>query len=317
MTSSLIKTPARASIREWLHRARHPRTELERGVLSLYRGASFASRIDFTQPAGDPGILGPEAVGWRVMRNPATVFMGGISAVLLEFLLPGVRAGVWDHSYFKQDPVARMQRTGLAAMVSIYGSTEQARWVGERATRMHRKVNGISADGVAYDAQDPQLQKWVAVTASYGFLQAYRRYINPRLSRAELDQYWADGQQVGQLYGDFTLPRSAAEVRDYMAEMRSQCSSSAAPAEFLALMRDTPARARITLPVQRMLIDASIDLLPTWSREMLDLEQGQARRRAQRPLVKGVVMASDWLLRDGPAFEACRRVGVSPRILYT
>ncbi len=316
MSGTLARLPVVDSARQVLRRLQHPREELTRSVNELYRGASFAHRINFTQPAGDPGLIGPRAVGWRVMRNPAVVFMGGINAVLLEFLLPGVRAGVWDHSYFQQDPIARMKRTGLAAMVTTYGSTEQAQWVGRRATQMHQKVKGRSEDGVDYDAMDPDLQRWVAVTASYGFLQAYRRYLQPRMSRADMDRYWAQSAEATQIYGQFDMPRTAEEARAYMQSMQPHLSDAPAVRAFLSVMQNTPAFHRFTLPVQRMLIDASIDLLPAWSREIMQLTSGQARRRAQRPLVRAVVRATDRLLRDGPAFEACRRVGVSPVILF-
>lgn len=291
---------------------RAPRQHFESSVLQLYRGASYADRIDFTRPAGDPGLVGPAAVGWRVMRNPAAVFMGGISAVLLEFLLPGVRAGVWEHSYFRQDPNARLKRTGLAAMVTTYGATEQAEWVGARVQHLHGSVKGQAADGTAYDAMDPVLQTWVAVTAAFGFLQAYRRYVNPRLSRAEMDHYWSDSAKISRIYGDYPTPGTAAEARAYMEGMRPRLENSPATQEFLAVMRNAPAFSRLTLPVQRMLIDAAIDLLPAWAQQQTGLEAGRARRRAQRPMVKAVVSATDWLVRDGPAFEACRRVGVSP-----
>ncbi len=316
MNASSTRVTGHARLTDLLRKLRNPRDQIERGVLDLYRGASFADRIDFTRPVGDPGLLGPDSVGWKVMRNPAVVFMGGINAVLLEFLLPGVRAGVWEHSYFRQDPIARMQRTGLAAMVTMYGSTGQAQWVGQRATQMHQHVNGTSKDGIDYNALDPQLQSWVAVTAAFGFLQAYRRYIDPRMPRAGIDRYWREGQNIAGIYGDYPLPKTAAETRAYMESMRPRLSGSDAPHEFLALMRNTPAHSRLALPVQRLLIDAAIDLLPAWARQLMELEAGQARRRAQRPLVKGVVRASDWLLRDGPAYEACRRVGVSPQVLF-
>ena len=89
-------------------------------------------RIDFLAPAGDPGLSGPGSVSWRVSANPIALAVGGIAAVILELAEPRIRAGVWDHSTFKTDPIARMERTGLAAMAVTYGPHAAARLTFDR-----------------------------------------------------------------------------------------------------------------------------------------------------------------------------------------
>lgn len=79
-------------------------------------------RIDFTAPAGEPALAAPDSVSWRVFKNPVSLFVGGVTAVILELAEPRVRSGVWDHSSFKTDPLTRLKRTGLAAMVTVYGA---------------------------------------------------------------------------------------------------------------------------------------------------------------------------------------------------
>jgi uncharacterized protein (DUF2236 family) len=97
------------------------RAVVEKIVTTRAQPPSRAQRINYLEPAGDPGIFGPASVAWRVLSNPASVFVGGITAVLLELAEPSVRSGVWDHTDFRRDPVGRMRRTGLAAMVITYG----------------------------------------------------------------------------------------------------------------------------------------------------------------------------------------------------
>src|ERR1700743_126117 len=63
------------------------------------------SRIDFTKPAGEPALTSPDSVSWRVFKNPISLFIGGVTAVLMEFAEPKIRSGVWDHSTFKTDPL--------------------------------------------------------------------------------------------------------------------------------------------------------------------------------------------------------------------
>lgn len=50
------------------------------------------------------------------------LLVGGIAAVILELAEPRVHTGVWEHSLFRSDPVRRLQRTGLAAMATVYGA---------------------------------------------------------------------------------------------------------------------------------------------------------------------------------------------------
>jgi uncharacterized protein (DUF2236 family) len=57
-----------------------------------------------------------------VFRNPLSLFVGGITAVLLELAEPRVRTGVWEHTAFRTQPQQRLQRTGLAAMVTVYAA---------------------------------------------------------------------------------------------------------------------------------------------------------------------------------------------------
>ena len=88
------------------------RVRLERMILSLTDPPGRAQHISYLEPAGNPGIFGPDSVSWRVLSNPVTVFIGGVTAVLFELAEPRVRSGVWEHTDFRRDPVARMRRTG-------------------------------------------------------------------------------------------------------------------------------------------------------------------------------------------------------------
>src|SRR5947209_585360 len=96
---------------------------LQKRVLNVTDPPLGVPPVSYFEPVADPGIFGPDSVTWRVLSNPATVLIGGITAVLLELAEPRVRSGVWDHTNFRHDPVSRVRRTGFAAMVFTYGST--------------------------------------------------------------------------------------------------------------------------------------------------------------------------------------------------
>jgi uncharacterized protein (DUF2236 family) len=75
--------------------------------------------IDFSLPTGEAALVSPASVSWRVFKNPLSLFVGGVTAVIMELAEPRVRTGVWEHTTFRANPVERLRRTGLAAMVTI------------------------------------------------------------------------------------------------------------------------------------------------------------------------------------------------------
>jgi uncharacterized protein (DUF2236 family) len=281
-------------------------------VVRLTEAPGGAQLINYLEPAGDPGIFGPASITWQVLSNPASVFIGGTAAVLLELAEPSVRSGVWDHTNFRQDPIGRMQRTGHAAMVFAYGCRRDAEAAASRVRRLHERVKGTTPDGQPYRADDPDLLTWVYVTAGYGFLNAYLRYVNPRLPRAEQDRYYSESLSACRFYGVNWVPGSVAEVEGYLERMRSRLRHHEILEEFLGLVSNAPVVSAAALPIQRLLIRAAIDLLPSWARELLKLEKEQSLRFLLRPLVRAIVTLSGQVIRNGPPQRACLRMGLSP-----
>jgi uncharacterized protein (DUF2236 family) len=70
--------------------------------------------------------------------------------------------------------------------------------------------------------------------------------------------------------------------------------------EFLGLVLNAPVVSAAVLPMQRLLVQAAIDLLPSWAREILRLEKGQSMRVAARPLVNAMVTLANRVIRNGP-----------------
>src|SRR3546814_19086985 len=88
----------------------------------------LGTAIDFAAPVGEPALLAPDSVQWRVYKNPIALGIGGIAAVLLEFAEPRIRSGVWDHSTYKADPIGRSRRTGLVALPTGRASFRERVW---------------------------------------------------------------------------------------------------------------------------------------------------------------------------------------------
>ncbi|MBB4004663.1 oxygenase MpaB family protein [Aurantimonas endophytica] len=108
--------------------------------------------FDFSNPAGEPALAPVDGVTWRGFANPISRFIGGVAAALLELAEPSVRTGVWDHSSFQNDSGMRLRRTGVAAMMTVYGPRSEAETLIARVVRMHGHVQGTTPGGARSNA---------------------------------------------------------------------------------------------------------------------------------------------------------------------
>ena len=282
--------------------------------------AARGPQVNFLEPKGDPGLSGPGSPAWKVFHNPLAIAAGGIAAVILELAEPAVRAGVWDHSTFKVDPIQRMINTGAAAQAVTYGSKKAAQMTFDRVTRMHERVTGTTHAGKPYEAMDPELLTWVHVTAAWGFLQAYIRYADPKMSREEQDRYYREGAAKGYGFGAKWVPQSVDEVETYMAGKLKGLYVNDTVQEFIKIVGDATPMGKAAQPLQRLLTQAGIDLLTE------DMQKACGVRVTHplgvtgvRAAVKTLAATARFVARrkgNGPAEQACRRMGVSTDCLY-
>src|ERR1700719_3985403 len=108
------------------------------------------------------------------------------------------------------------------------------------------------------------------------------------------------------------MPVSILEVERYLETMHPRLRRHEIVEEFLDLVWNVPLVAAQALPLQRMLVQAAVGLLPTWARELLELEKGHRLRRAVRPLVRATFALRGHLIRNVPAQRVCLRLGRPP-----
>lgn len=227
-------------------------------------------KIDFTRPEGEPAYASADSISWQVFKNPVALAIGGVCAVLLEFADARIRSGVWDHSTFRVDPIGRSKRTGVAAMVGVYGPQSAARRVIQGVTNMHSRVTGETPSGEAYRALDVELLDWVSATASYGFLTAYHRFIRP-LSEAEQRQFYLEGDAVARLYGVQNPIHSLDDFNVMMEKLAPRFEPHPINTEFLDIMTSGRAAPGVPKGMQSALVHAAISILPPKVREALAL----------------------------------------------
>lgn len=273
--------------------------------------------FDFGSPPGEPSLVSPDSVAWRVFKNPLSLYIGGVAAVILELAEPRVRTGVWEHTTFRSDPLRRLRRTGLAAMITVYGPRSGAERMIAGVTRRHAKVKGQTPEGVAYRALEPELMDWVQATASFGFLRAYHRFVKP-LSRVERDDFYAEGRPAARLYGAPGAPTSEDALDALFTKMDPKLEPSPILFEFLDIMRNTLSLPRPLGTLQRRMVRAAIELVPDRLRSRLGLGELYALRGWERSAIRLAGRVTDRVpITSAPPARACARLGLPANHLYS
>lgn len=294
-----LTAPATARIRAW--------------VLDVFpRGRSG---IEYDAPAGDPGLFGPESVTWRIHADFPGMLSGGLCALMLQTLHPRALAGVWDHSNFREDLVGRLRRTTDFVAGSTYAGRDEAERLIARVRAIHARVQGVTADGTPYRADDPALLTWVHVSESYGFLQGYRRYCRP-VSTALADAYYAEVACVAEALGATGVPASEPDVVTYFDSVRDTLRYDERSREVLAVL----SRMRLPVPMaglsRDLFLGAGAALLPDWADRLL--QRTRLQRMETRAAASSLAMLAPLFraaLPDGIAPRACARVGIDVSLL--
>jgi uncharacterized protein (DUF2236 family) len=220
--------------------------------------------------AAGPRLFAEDAPIRRVHAD-ASMFIGGLRALLLQSLHPLAMAGVAGHSDFRSDPWGRLQRTAEFLATTTYGTVEHADRAIAIVHRVHERVVGTAPDGRAYAANDPHLLHWVHLAEADSFLAAYQRYGSARLSPTEIDRYLADSAVIATKLGVVEPPTDAGMLREQLRAFRPELRGTKAArdaARFLLVEPPLPLAAR---PAYLALAASAVALLPTWTRWPLRL----------------------------------------------
>jgi uncharacterized protein (DUF2236 family) len=205
------------------------------------------------------------------VHTDASMFIGGMRALLFQSLHPLAMAGVAQHSDYRNDPWGRLQRTADFLAATTFGPADLAQQTIDRVRTVHTRVVGTASDGRAYSASDPHLLRWVHVAEVDSFLRAYQAYGAETLTPEEADGYVEDMAVIARALGVPAPPTSVQGLRDqlgmYRYELKGTAESSDV-AKYLLLEPPLPAASKIPYS----LISASaIALLPLWARAELRL----------------------------------------------
>jgi uncharacterized protein (DUF2236 family) len=263
-------------------------------------GPAVASRIHDTP--GDRWF-GPDRP-IRTIHGDASMFIGGLRALLLQSLHPLAMAGVAGHSGYRSDPWGRLQRTSTFLAVTTYGTAEDAQAAVDRVRSVHLRVRG-KFEGQSYRASDPHLLGWVHAAEVDSFLRAYATYGARPLRPEEADGYLEDTARIAAALGVVDPPTNRTElVRQLAAYQPELCATQQAreAARFLLLEPPLPWAAR---PAYALLAANAIVTLPMWARRSLRLTGlPTAERIALRPAGRALTSVIRWVMPPAPPHPA-------------
>jgi uncharacterized protein (DUF2236 family) len=233
-------------------------------------------------PASDDALFPRGSVIRRVHGDVTSMMVGGIAALLTQMLHPKALGGVWDHSEVDSDMLGRLRRTARFIAVTTFGHRDKAMAAIARVNAIHEQVGGTLPDGKEYRATDPLLLAWVHVAGAVNFLDGWRRYAEPRMSRSDQDRYFAESSEIARLLDADPVPQTRAGAERLIAEFREELRADERTRAFRDLVLNAPASSIREAPVQLLLMNAAVDLMPQFAREMHGLS-----RPILPPVVRG------------------------------
>jgi uncharacterized protein (DUF2236 family) len=268
------------------------RERLGQSIFAMVAGADGPANRSRIHGTAGPRWFGADRPIRRVHAD-ASMFVGGLRALLLQSLHPLAMAGVAEHSDYRGDPWGRLQRTSTFLAVTTFGPAADAQRAVDRVRGIHRRVRGVAADGTPYFAGDPHLLEWVHIAEADSFLRAHSLYGANPLDLRGRDGYVADMARVASALGVIDPPRTERQLAERIEAFRPELRSTPAARDAARYLLLTPP---LPIPVRApygMLAATAVAMLPGWARLPLRLPyfppvEATVIRATGRVLVGGI-----------------------------
>jgi uncharacterized protein (DUF2236 family) len=231
----------------------------------------------------------------HTIHTDASMFIGGMRALLLQSLHPLAMAGVAQHSDYKADPWGRLQRTADFLATTSFGPADIAEQTIARIRKVHSFVHGTASDGRPYSASDPHLLRWVHVAEVDSFIAAHRAYGAKKLSEATYDGYVEDMAVIARKLGVTAPPTSVQGLRDQLFMFRGELKATPESRDVARYLLLTPPLPLTTRIPYSLISAAAIAILPAWARADLRLPYLPVTERAVlRPIGQVITSTIRW-----------------------
>ncbi|KRC53246.1 MULTISPECIES: oxygenase MpaB family protein [unclassified Nocardioides] len=246
------------------------RHQLGAAIFHRVAGPDGARHRDRIHDTPGPRWFDPASPIGRV-HGDASMFVGGIRALLLQSLHPAAMRAVSEHSGYRGDMWGRLARTSRFLAVTTFGTADDAQRAVDAVRAIHDRVTGTLPDGSSYAASDPHLLLWVHVAEVDSFLRAHRAYGAEPLDAAGRDTYVAQTAEVARRLGVVDPPTTERELAEVLARFRPELRGTPEAREAVGYVLLRPPLPWVARPAYGVLAAAAVGLMPAWTRVPLRL----------------------------------------------
>lgn len=279
-----------------------------------------------TEEQANALTLGPHSVSWRYSSD-LRLFLGSLSALLMQVAHPTVGAGVRDHSNFQQEPWARLFRTIDWVNLTIYGGRDAVE-VSARLREMHKHIKGTNPDGSRYHALEPAAYSWVHATLIYSVVNSQRMF-GSGMRQDEVERMYREWLGLGALLGvrDGDLPPDWDGLLAYFDDVIASQLNHNPTVDVVLRAAARPARPDslphwmnplwrvIRLPMVHVLMLTGLGTLPPALRQRLGIRWTRRQERELRILAAAsralTPVLPESLRINGPAYLRARRRAIA------
>lgn len=273
----------------------NPRAALAHALLTRVAGPEPDEARDRIHLTPGPRWFDPDSPIGRV-HGDASMFVGGVRALLLQSLHPLVMTAVAEHSGYRQDPWGRLQNTATFIAATTFGTETAAERAIAIVKAVHKRVVGTMPDGTPYAAGDPHLLSWVHLGEAESFLLAHQRFGRRPLDAAGCDEYVAQTAVVARALGVVDPPVTYAGLRAQLAEFRQELAATPAARDVATFLLHTPPLPRAARPGYALITSGALALLPPWARRALGVHAAPVLDPVRRAGGRAVTATIRWAL---------------------
>ncbi|WP_163572152.1 oxygenase MpaB family protein [Fodinicola feengrottensis] len=164
-----------------------------------------------------PSLLGPHSLSWRYAGDQRMILIGPWVG-LVQLSLPGLGAGVEQHSAFYTEPWDRFLRSVPQIAGVVYDGPE-AMATGHGIRDLHHDIKGVDSEGRRYHALDPDVFYWAHATMSEAVIKMLDLLDHPS-TPTEKALLFKEQQVVYARYGvsDRPAPADRAGFENYLEQ---------------------------------------------------------------------------------------------------
>ena len=231
-----------------------------------------------TAQHADYGFFGPESVTWKVWSYPTSLALGFLRAVVIEELDPHLVASVEQSGQVKARPKLRYDRTMQYFATVKFGDTASVLAAADTLMKIHSRAVGTDpVTGRPFDANDPDSQLWIHLTAWHSILYTYEVFGPGKLPAHEEEQYWEECARAAefQTINPADVPRTREGIRAYFEAYRPRLIASEVAQGMMDFLLDADAIVlppELPAPLRRLFTAATrravIATLPRWMRRL-------------------------------------------------